>query len=165
VQVAAEQALMSASSSASGLFCDIISAYGYAEASYGEYNGPSRAKGKQNAPPGAYNSWLNWLRENAGNYGDYDSETNTYTYDYDDVWNAYVDWYYSIYGCNPGEYTGADVEVTWEQWLAWFMSHGGSHDDGTNNHNFVSLDDYFALLWMVVIYGVYVAIRRRKLGL
>ena len=126
---------------------------------------PRAIRGRQNAAPtnNGYASWLRWLDMYGSGYADgYDDETGTYTYSEQAAWDAYVDWYNSVYGCNPGEYEGSSPEVTWEMWLGWFKSNNGSHQGNDSWHNFVPVGDYLPLLFMALLYVAYMFIRRRK---
>ena len=128
-------------------------------------NGPRAMRGRQNAAPtdNGYASWLRWLDMYGSGYADgYDDETGTYTYSEQAAWDAYVEWYNSVYGCNPGEYTGSNPEVTWEMWLGWFKSNNGSHQGNDGWHNFVPVGDYLPLLFMALLYVAYIFIRRRE---
>ena len=128
-------------------------------------NAPRAIRGRQNAAPtnNGYASWLRWLDMYGSGYADgYDDETGTYTYSEQAAWDAYVDWYNSVYGCNPGEYEGSSPEVTWEMWLGWFKSNNGSHQGNDSWHNFVPVGDYLPLLFMALLYVAYMFIRRRK---
>ena len=127
--------------------------------------GPRAMRGRQNAAPtdNGYASWLRWLDMYGSGYADgYDDETGTYTYSEQAAWDAYVEWYNSVYGCNPGEYKGSNPEVTWEMWLGWFKSNNGSHQGNDGWHNFVPVGDYLPLLFMALLYVAYIFIRRRE---
>ena len=127
--------------------------------------GPRGLGGRQNAAPtnNDYASWLRWLDMHGYEFADgYDDETGTYTYSEQAAWDAYVDWYNSVYGCNPGEYGGSSPDVTWEMWLGWFKSNNGSHQGGKGWYNFVPVGDYLPLLFMALFYVAYIFIRRRE---
>jgi hypothetical protein len=128
-------------------------------------NAPRAIRGRQNAAPtnNGYASWLRWLDMYGSGYADgYDDETGTYTYSEQAAWNAYVGWFNSVYGCDPGEYGGSSPEVTWEMWLGWFKSNNGSHQGNDSWHNFVPVGDYLPLLFMALLYVAYMFIRRSK---
>ena len=159
VQVAAEQALMSASSSASGLFGSAMqNTYGtatYDQTVYGS-NGstPNGVRGKQNAPSsGLGNSWLNWLDNYYGS-GMEDDEIRTM--DWQDAYNAYLKMLESW------NYTMGDPP-TWEEFEAWLW---GSKDDPytTNKHGYryVPIGTVLPLLTLALMYVAYVVVRRRK---
>lgn len=134
---------------------------GASAVSYGA-SAPRGISGRRNAAPtnNGYASWLRWLDENGSTYADgYDDETGTYTYSEQGAWEAYVDWFSMVYGCNPGEYTGSDPIVTWNVWLGWFTSNNGSHKGNSGWHNFVPVGDYLPLLLMTLLYACYRYIR------
>ena len=122
-------------------------------------------RGRQNAAPtnNGYDTWLRWLDSNGPAYAEYDDETGTYTYSEQGAWDAYVDWFNAVYGCNPGEYTGSDPIVTWDMWLGWFTSNNGSHKGNSGWHNFVPVGDYLPLLFMALLYVACIFIRYREL--
>ena len=174
VQVAAEQTLLSVSSSASGLF--VGSAFdGYATAEYNEYLGsaPSRVNNRFNAPPGtsgeegdddgsAYESWLRWL-EKFGSYYGTTGEGGALEFDNEGAWNAFLAWYQANYGVPYDENNSiTPPEFTYKQWLAWFTSNGGTHNYGGNTYKFTPVGDVLPLIVMALLYMIILLVKRNK---
>ena len=143
----------------------------YGTASYGSTYGSSSARGisgRRGAAPtnNAYDTWLRWLQGYLQNNGIDPDESldgnNIYNFDYNDAWDAFVAWFSNVYGCDPGDYTGADPSIIWEQWLSWFMSNNGTHNYGDDTYNFLPVGDYWPLLVLALLYVGYIAIRRRN---
>ena len=165
VQVAAEQAIMSASSSASGLYGGMMSSYGIA--SYSDYAGmsggkPSGVRGRQNATPGVGQTWLNWLAMYGGSYGRYDSETRTWYYDTYQLRAAY-DAFCAAWNETMGK------KPTWDEWLAWFMASEGDGNgfdwsDGEKNwtYQFVPVGNILPLVLMSILYMIILFVKRNK---
>ena len=163
VQVAAEQALMSASSSANGLFGGMMTSYG--TASYGDYVGmssgqPNGVRGRQNAAPGVGQTWLNWLAMYGGSYGRYDESTSTWYYDTYQLRAAY-DAFCAAWNETMGK------KPTWDEWLAWFMaSEGNGFDwsDGDKNwtYQFVPVGNILPLVLMAILYMIILFVKRNK---
>ena len=165
--VSAEQALMSSSSSASGLFGGMMSSYG--TASYGGVYGssPSRVNNRFNAPPGMGedngfgNLWLDWLNQH------YNSEDGTmpwgtfkdgvWQFSWQDAWNAYESWATEFAKNNPGA-----VVPLFEEWLRWFKV--GTTYEGASGQFFtyVPIGNVLPLLLMAIIYMIILLVRRNK---
>jgi hypothetical protein len=176
--MSAEQALISVSSSASGLFGSTMSSYGvatYDQTVYGSY-GPNRVNNRHNAPPGmgggegddkgsAYESWLRWLEKYGSNYGK-TGEGGALEFDNEDAWNAFLAWFESTYGQpydpeNPSGGMGVPV-ITYEQWLSWFTSHGGTHTYGGYTFKFTPVGNILPLVLMALIYMIVLFVKRNK---
>ena len=172
--ISAEQALLSVSSSASGLFGG--SAFdGYATAEYNEYLGsaPSRVNNRFNAPPGtsgeegdddgsAYESWLRWL-EKFGSYYGTTGEGGALEFDNEGAWNAFLAWYQANYGVPYDENNSiTPPEFTYKQWLAWFTSNGGTHNYGGNTYKFTPVGDVLPLIVMALLYMIILLVKRNK---
>ena len=166
VQVAAEQALMSASSSANGLFGGMMTSYGtasYDQTIYGSYGStPSGIRGRQNATPGVGQTWLNWLAMYGGSYGSYDSETGTWYYDTYQLRKAY-DAFCATWNESMGK------KPTWDEWLAWFMASEGDGNgfdwsDGDKNwtYQFVPVGNILPLVLMAILYMIILFVKRNK---
>ena len=167
VQVSAEQALMSASSSASGLFGGMMTSYGtasYDQTIYDSYGStPSGIRGRQNLGPGnVEDTWLNWLGLYGQGYGSYDEETNTYTYDQYQLRSAY-DAFCLAWNETMGK------KPTWDEWLAWFMAsegdgNGYTWNDGKNNwtYQFVPVGNILPLVLMAILYMIILFVKRNK---
>lgn len=167
VQVAAEQAIMSASSSASGLFGGMMTSYGtasYDQAMYGSYgsngSGQRGVKGKQNAAPGMGDSWLNWL----DNY-----YSNTLKWWDDDKGNgdsATLDWQaaHSAYLAilESWNYTMGDPP-TWEEFEAWlWKSKGTWYEKNGHNYTYVPVGNVLPLFLIALIYAIILFVKRNK---
>ena len=163
VQVAAEQALMSASSSASGLFGSAMQNT-YGTATYDEYLGksgskPSGVRGRQNAgpyTPTVEESWLIWLSQHTG-YGS-SGEDGWYfdKYQLHAAWEAYCEAWNETMGPCP----------TWEEWLSWFTGGDGSHTWGSGDDaffaHFVPVGSILPLILMALMYMIILFIKRNK---
>jgi hypothetical protein len=174
--MSAEQALISVSSSASGLFGSALqNTYGtasYDQTVYGSYGSkPSGVRGRQNTNANdgsedAYAAWLRWFSSVGKWYGTYDEGTGTYTFDNEQSESAYAAWYYLTYGIeydpsNPDGGLAVPV-VSYQQWLGWFLSNGGEHSDGTNTFKFTPVGDILPLFMLAFLYLVCVFVRRCK---
>ena len=134
----------------------------YNPGSYGGI-GYSSIGNRQNAVgnPGGnpYTSWLMWLEEYMSKSG---QEGTAFDFDYDDVWNAYVQWYSDTYGVAYGSGTGPAPQITWEMWLQYFMSNGGSHDYNGKTYNFVPVGDFLSLLFLALLYFIFISLKSMK---
>jgi hypothetical protein len=85
-----------------------------------------------------------------------------WNFDNNETWNAFLAWYKSAYGVdyNPDDPTSTP-QVTYEQWLKWFTSNGGTHTDGKNTFNFTPVGDILPLVLFALLYLLYIAVRRR----
>ena len=156
--MSAEQALISTSSTASGLFGGAMqNTYGtasYDQTVYGS-NGstPNGVRGKQNAPSsGLGDSWLNWLDNY---YGSGMEDDEIWTMDWQDAYNAWlamVDSWNETMGPAP----------TWEQFEAWLWSNQGIHTKNGHTYNYVPVGSILPLLTLALMYVAYVVVRRRK---
>ena len=175
IQVAAEQALMSASSSASGLFGGMMTSYG--TASYEDVYGSSsnrRVKGSMRLPgsggsgldDGFSDTWLAWLGRNAGAYGSYNGEGG-YGFDVYQLRSAYDAWLAAWLG-----ETGLteDKAPKFEDFLNWFYEGNFTYSWTDSNGNDQSTSLYWVpigsalpLVIFVLLYVLFIAVRRRKL--
>ena len=125
--------------------------------------GYSSVGNRQNAVgnPGGnpYTSWLMWLEKYMSKSG---QEGTAFDFDYDDVWNAYVQWYLDTYGVAYGSGTGPAPQITWEMWLQYFMSNGGSHDYNGKTYNFVPVGDFLSLLFLALLYFIFISLKSMK---
>ena len=132
----------------------------YNPGSYGGI-GYSSVGNRQNAVgnPGGnpYTSWLMWLEEYMSG-----QEGTAFDFDYDDVWNAYVQWYLDTYKVEYGSGTGPTPQITWEMWLQYFMSNGGSHDYNGKTYNFVPVGDFLSLLFLALLYFIFISLKSMK---
>ena len=161
--MSAEQALISASSSASGLFGSALqNTYGtasYDQTIYDSYGStPSGIRGRQNAgpyTPTVEESWLIWLSQHKygteGEGGWYYNESQLRA-----AWEAYCAAWNETMGECP----------TWEEWLAWFMGNDGSHTwgsgEGAYNAYFVPVGNILPLFLMVILYMIILFVKRNK---
>ena len=171
--MSAEQALISASSSASGLFGSAMqNTYGtasYDQTVYGS-NGstPNGVRGRQNVGSGPSNNphgWLAWLANYARALYGYDDEgTNSYGFDYYQLQDAYEAWladWMSTTGLTE------DKAPSFDDFLNWFYENeyvynwnDGSGDSATLH--WVPVGSVLPLFMIALLYAIYVAIRRRK---
>ena len=175
--MSAEQALISASNSASGLFGSALqNTYGtatYGETTYGSYGStPRGVRGRQNAGP--WESWLKWLSEHEGLGNDGISGTEddgywgtwiegeggsyTITYSEEQLRKAYEAWVNSqpLGSLTPGL-------PSFEAWWEWMLS--GQYDGygyNGNTYRWVPVGNIFPLLILALMYAAYVVVRRRK---
>ena len=180
--MAAENPVMALSNTASvGMGNGFYGAYSvmdYSSASYAEYTGMfgggSRMgiRGRQNAGPNtnggnSYDQWLQWLAKLGFNFGT-QGEGNTYTFDGEQAYNAFLVWFKATYGYDydPNN-TLTPPEFTFEQWLSWFTSNGGTHGYLYGNESwtfqFVPVGDIVPLLLLALLYVLFVAIKKSLL--
>ncbi len=150
----------------------------YSSADYGQYSsmfgGGSRmgVRGRQNAGPNtnggnSYEQWLQWLAKFGFKFGT-QGENNTYTFNGEQAYNAFLVWYKAVYGYDydPNN-TLTPPEFTYQQWLSWFTSNGGSHGyvygDDPWTFQFVPVGDVLPLLLIALLYLVFVAIKSKSL--
>jgi hypothetical protein len=171
--MSAEQALISTSSSASGLFGSAMQNT-YGTASYGDVYGSSanRVNNRFNAPPGSgegygstYESWLRWLEQYGQEFGD-DKGDGVWEFDNDNAWLAFLAWFSDTYGQeydpeNPSGGLGVPV-ITYEQWLSWFTSNGGSHGYGGNTYKFTPVGNILPLVLIALMYMIVLFVKRNK---
>ena len=177
VQVAAEQALMSASSSANGLFGSALQNT-YGTASYGDYVGmssgqPSGIRGRQNASesdPWFSTMWWNWLDwqynedgsgySDEGRFGTYDDGTGTWYFSHQDAYAAYDAW--CAYMVSKGMANKEDLP-TLEEWMNWFMkSKGNAYSGKYGTYSFVPVGNILPLLLMALMYMIILFVKRNK---
>ena len=175
--MSAEQALISTSNSASGLFGSALqNAYG--TATYGDVYGSSanRVNNRFNAPPGAgggtggddegdgsaYEAWLKWMAQFGYLFGQ-DKGGGVYDFDNEEAWKAFLIWYEATYNRPYDESNNTTPpEFTYQQWLSWFTSNGGTHTDGTNTFNFIPVGNILPLLLMALVYVLILFVKRNK---
>ena len=172
VQVAAEQALMSASSSASGLFGGMMTSYGtasYDQTIYDSYGStPSGIRGRQSASesdPWFSTMWWNWLdwqysgdETASGGWGTKTGET--WYFSHQDAEAAYNAW--RNYMLSSGMVPNEDALPSYDDWLAWFMTtKDNPYAGGYGTYQFVPLGNVIPLLLLAFVYAVFIFIRRR----
>ena len=167
VQVAAEQAIMSASSSASGLFGSALQNT-YGTASYGDVYTPNRVNNRFNAPPGAGGdgegsdeglgeSWLYWLDFYYANTLGYWTGENGDAVTLD--WQAaYSAWKAIVEAWNEG----MGPAPTWEQFEAWLWTQGGAHTTNDRTYTYVPIGDILPLVLMAILYMIILFVKRNK---
>ena len=165
--VSAEQALMSASSSVSGIFASALQNT-YGTASYGDVYTPNRVNNRFNAPPGAGGdgegsdeglgeSWLYWLDFYYANTLGYWTGENgdAVTLDWQaaySAWKAIVDAWNEGMGPAP----------TWEQFEAWLWTQGGAHTTNDRTYTYVPIGDILPLVLMAILYMIILFVKRNK---
>lgn len=172
VQVAAEQALMSASSSASGLFGGMMTSYGtasYDQTIYDSYGStPSGIRGRQNASesdPWFSTMWWNWLdwqynTDGGGSGGWGTPKDGTWYFSHQDAEAAYNAW--RNYMLSSGMVPNEDALPSYDDWLAWFMTtKDNPYAGGYGTYQFVPLGNVIPLLLLAFVYAVFIFIRRR----
>ena len=172
VQVAAEQALMSASSSASGLFGGMMTSYGtasYDQTIYDSYGStPSGIRGRQSASesdPWFSTMWWNWLdwqysddETASGGWGT--NKDGTWYFSHQDAEAAYNAW--RNYMLSSGMVPNEDALPSYDDWLAWFMTtKDNPYAGGYGTYQFVPLGNVIPLLLLAFVYAVFIFIRRR----
>ena len=141
----------------------------YGMMSYYANNG-NRINNRFNAPPGmsgeegddegsAYESWLHWMSIHGWKFGAQNGD-NTWDYDNEESWNAFLVWYKSVYGkdYNPDDPL-TPPEFTYAEWLKWFTSNGGSHKYENWTFNFTPVGDVLPLVILALLYVVIILIR------
>ena len=131
----------------------------------GSYSGIgySSIGNRQNAPgTNGYDWWRQWIINHL-NIGALDGDI--YLFDGDAVWEAYVAWFKSAYnGKHPDEYTGADVAITFEQWVSWFTSNGGTHTWNDKTFMFAPVGNILPLFAIIFVYLLIIVLRQYKLS-
>ena len=159
VQVAAEQALISTSSSASGLFGGAMQNT-YGTASYGEYLGmsgskPSGVRGRQNAGEdmsSTYEDWLRWFDMIGWCYGTNDGNGN-FTFDNAQSEAAYAAW---------ASTRSPELPIpSYAEWLKWLMSQT-THSGNGKTYSFVPVGNVLPLLLMALMYMIVLFVKRNK---
>ena len=171
--MSAEQALISTSSSASGLFGSAMQNT-YGTASYGDYVGisggqPSGVRGRQNASesdPWFSTMWWNWLdwqyNTDGGGPGGWGTQgaDGIWYFSHQDAEAAYNAW--RNYMLSSGMVPNEDALPSYDDWLAWFMTtKGNPHEGGYGIYQFVPLGNVIPLLLLAFVYAVFIFIRRR----
>ena len=125
--------------------------------------GYSSIGNRQNAPgTNGYDWWRQWIINHL-NIGALDGDI--YLFDGDAVWEAYVAWFKSAYnGKHPDEYTGADVAITFEQWVSWFTSNGGTHTWNDKTFMFAPVGNILPLFAIIFVYLLIIVLRQYKLS-
>ena len=179
--MAAENPVMAMTNAASvGMGNGFYGAYSvmdYSSANYTEYtgmfgSGRMGVRGRQNAGPNtnggdSYDQWLQWLAKLGFNFGT-QGEGNIYTFDGEQAYNAFLVWYKAVYGYDydPNN-TLTPPEFTYQQWLSWFTSHGGTHGYQYGNESwtflFVPVGDIVPLLLLALLYVLFVVIKSKSL--
>ena len=136
---------------------DMAVASDQAYAGIGNTTGPRGISGRKNG--GVEDSWLDWLYRHGYTYGSVSGDEQngyTYSFSYDDLWEAYNDYkdnyWQKMWGDPP----------TFDQWLTWFQGDGGMHDYRGNSYVWLPVGDFYPLLILSLLYAGYVIIRRRK---
>ena len=136
---------------------DMAMASDQAYAGIGSTTGPRGISGRKNG--GVEDSWLDWLYRHGYTYGSVSGDEQngyTYSFSYDDLWEAYNDYkdnYWQMMWGDP---------PTFDQWLTWFQGDGGMHDYRGNSYVWLPVGDFYPLLILSLLYAGYVIIRRRK---
>ena len=161
-----------------GLF-DYALQTAYGTASYEDYYTSSinRVNNRFNAPPAAdggageeddaeaaYRNWLNWL-ERFGHLFGQNKGDGVYDFDNKEAWEAFLVWYESVYGRPYDESNNVTPpEFTYQQWLSWFMSNGGTHSSGNQTFNFIPVGNVLPLLLMALVYMILLFVKRNKIA-
>ena len=174
--MSAEQALISTSNSASGLFGSALqNTYGtasYDKTVYGS-NGstPNGVRGRQNASgeddePWFGKAWWQWLdwqyNEDGSNYtGGYGTyKDGTWYFSHQDAYAAYEAW--CDYMVSKGMVNYEDLP-TLDDWMNWFMQSKGNAYSGTyGTYEFVPLGNILPLVLMALIYMIVLFVKRNK---
>ena len=157
--MSAEQALISTSNSASGLFGSAMqNTYGtasYDQTVYGS-NGsrPSGVRGKQNVEGSGStvgDEWLKWLHDKYKK-----DEGGVHTFDWQAGYNAYLAWVAECWNDVLGD------PPTYEEWIAWFgASEDGYTVDG-NTYKYVPIGNVLPLVLMAMLYMIILFVKRNK---
>ena len=178
--MSAEQALISTSSTASGLFGSALqNTYGtasYDQTIYGS-NGsrPSGVRGRQNASgeddePWFGKAWWQWLDwqynkngsgySDEGRFGTYNDGTDTWYFSHQDAYAAYEAW--CDYMVSKGMVNYEDLP-TLDDWMNWFMQSKGKAYSGTyGTYEFVPIGNILPLLLMALMYMIVLFVKRNK---
>ena len=144
-----------------GLFSYALqTSYGTASYEVDVYNIGSRngVRGKQNAIPNFYDSWLKWLAENEkqeGGWGKYNDGMYTYTEEQlRAAWQAWID-------SQGGEYVpGMNSFDAWWQWMLDGGYDGYTYGDYT--YRWVPVGHILPLLLMAILYAIILFVKRNK---
>ena len=129
----------------------------------GSYSGfgYSGIRDRQNLGPGAVeDTWLIWLWQHINQFGTQGEDG--YYYDQGQLYDAWVAF------CSSWNET-MGKKPSWEEWLAWFMSNGGSHIWGSgenvfNAHFYVPIGSILPLLMLVLSYIAYIFFKSLKIN-
>ena len=142
-------------------FLSNTSFYGYSDnvASSAIYTGISAKMSSSNNPT-VEQTWLIWLWQHVNQFGT--PGEDGYYYDQGqlyDAWLAFCSSWNETMGKKP----------SWEEWLAWFMSNGGSHIWGSgenvfNAHFYVPIGSILPLLMLVLSYIAYIFFKSLKIN-
>ena len=177
--MSAEQALISTSSTASGLFGSAMqNTYGtasYDQTVYGS-NGstPNGVRGRLGLPgsggsgtddDGFEDGWLVWLGMNASTYGSSNGEGG-YGFDVYQLRNAYNAWLTSWLGTSG---LTEDDAPSFDDFLNWFYEGNFTYSwtDGNGNNQstnlyWIPVGSIFPLVLMILIYSIILFIKRNK---
>ncbi len=144
-----------------GLFSYALqTSYGTASYEANVYSLGSRngVRGKQNAIPNFYDSWLKWLAENEkqeGGWGKYNDGMYTYTEEQlRAAWQAWID-------SQGGEYVpGMNSFDAWWQWMLDGGYDGYTYGDYT--YRWVPVGHILPLLLMAILYAIILFVKRNK---
>jgi hypothetical protein len=104
------------------------------------------------------------LEQYASQFGQ-DKGGGIWDFDDEEAWKAFLAWYQSVYG-KPYDESNNTVppEFTYQQWLNWFTSNGGTHtsEDGTQTFNFIPVGNIFPLVLMALMYIIVLFVKRNK---
>ena len=173
--MSAEQALISTSSTASGLFGSAMQNT-YGTATYDEYLGmsgskPSGVRGRQNAASGMGDGWWNWLnnwvKDNGNDYIVEHDGNKYYLIDRDQLYAAWEDFVENYWNSGMGD------PPTFEDWWDWYSStmYGGRYDEfGENgsyyqygNYLFTPVGDVLPLVLLALMYMIILFVKRNKI--
>lgn len=138
----------------------------YGTATYGG-NGSNRISGRRNSDQGSangegYQSWLDWMKKMGFNVGSQDGSGNTYVFNADQAYEAFLLWFFLNHGYeyDPKNQTS---QITYEEWIRWYSSNGGVHTDGDWTFKFsVPVGDVLPMIFFILMYLVFVGLRRYK---
>ena len=154
-------ATVASGSNPAGLFSYALqTSYGTASYEANVYSLGSRngVRGKQNAIPNFYDSWLKWLAENEkqeGGWGKYNDGMYTYTEEQlRAAWQAWID-------SQGGEYVpGMNSFDAWWQWMLDGGYDGYTYGDYT--YRWVPVGHILPLLLMAILYAIILFVKRNK---
>lgn len=149
VMPVADQSFSVASASYTSPFSADYAFNSYGTASYGGYSSPNRIGGRQNAPGGLGNTWLNWLYENYSTSTTFNDQT------------AYDAWL-AMYAAWESGVMAGDCP-TYEEFLAWLKA--GGEDGYTKNdrtYKYLPVGGILPLFLMALIYAIILFVKRNK---
>ena len=172
--VSAEQALISASSSASGLFGSALqNTYGtasYDQTIYGSYGStPRGVRGRQNAMPGLDDGWWQWLDQwikgngskyGQGTLGEDGYYSDGYHLDRNEMTEAYNDFINNYWNEGMGD------PPSFEDWWDWYSSamyaNGGEYNYNGHRYFWTPVGDILPLVLMAMLYMIILFVKRNK---